>query len=234
MQKRMGMQLCVLVPTLALRAAFCPLAPLPLSPPPHSPPLLAPLGSLVQMGMFAIGMVFSLASAVFIALRVRRLRQNLLRSSSDAGAPQAAAKGCHTRAAASVTLSVLAFVLMLVAAITVWVGVLPLGLYYFTETLFCPVAVPSTLVEAAPGAACAGIVIATSFMAMVLDASSHCCCKSAGKGAGGGGGPTVVIVAPGIPQQQQLQQQQMGVASMAQYAPDPYAADPHRASLYKS
>ncbi len=183
--------------------------------------------------MFAIALLFSLASAVFISLRVVRLRQNLLRSSNDASSPQAAPKGCHTRAAASVTLSVLAFVLMLVAAITVWVGVLPLAAWFFANLSFpCSGLVgvrPITLADG-PGAACAGIVIFTSFMAMVLDASSHCCCKSAGKGMGVAGGPTTVVVmppmafaqqgyAPAYPQQGYAPQQQ-------------HFAEPHRTTVY--
>ncbi len=179
--------------------------------------------------MFAIALLFSLASAVFIALRVMRLRQNLLRSSDGPGAPQAAPKGCHTRAAASVTLSVLAFVLMLVAAITVWVGVLPLAAYFFAldGLRLCTSGTLSILsavtFEDGPGASCAGIVIATSFMAMVLDASSHCCCKSAKGGGGGGGATTVIVMPPG--QQMMIPQQQFGA--------DPYASDPHRATVYK-
>lgn len=176
--------------------------------------------------MFVVALLMSLASAVFISLRIVRLRQNLLRSSGDPNSPQAAPKGCHTRAAASVTLSVLAFVLMLVAAITVWVGVLPLAAWYFASYPFASGCGAVRLLTFAdgPGASCAGVVIATSFIAMVLDASSHCCCKSAAKGLGVAGGPTtVVIMPPAMPYAQVAYPQQQ-----LQYA------EPHRVTVYSS
>ena len=148
--------------------------------------------------MFAIALLLSLGSAAFIFMRVRRLRQNMA-TSSDGSSPQATPKGCHTRAAGSVTMSVLAFVLMLVASITVWVGVLPISAYTFANASFAcynNYGLRVATLESGAGATCAGVVIATSFLAMVLDASSHCCCKSSGKGGAVGSTTTVVVMPP--------------------------------------
>ena len=93
------------------RAAACP-GPQPLTPPPPLPHSLCLTPS--QVAMFVIALLMSLISAIFIILRVRRINQNIASSGNGHSAP----KGCHTRAAASVTLSVLSFVLMLVAAIS--------------------------------------------------------------------------------------------------------------------
>ena len=177
--------------------------------------------------MFAIALLLSLGSAVFIFMRVRRLRQNMATSSADGSSPQATPKGCHTRAAGSVTMSVLAFVLMLVAAITVWVGVLPISAYTvanFSFACYSGYGLRLPVVESGPGATCAGVVIATSFLAMVLDASSHCCCKSSGKGGAVGSTTTVVVVPP---TQYVLQPQQ-------QYAQQHFPQDAHRATVYST
>ena len=152
--------------------------------------------------MYVVALFLSLASAVFITLRVVRQRNTLLAASSAPGSFHPAPKQCFTRAAGAVTFSVFSFILTLIASITVWVGVGPMSLWFTLNSVFsCAVtsgtattylARPVTI-ESGAGAACAGIVIATSFFAMVLDASSHCCCKSPKELSAAS---TVVVVSP--------------------------------------
>ena len=150
--------------------------------------------------MYVVALFLSLASAVFIALRVVRQRNTLLAASSAPGSSHPAPKQCFTRAAGAVTFSVFSFILTLIASITVWVGVGPMSLWYTLNSVVFSITCPVTVgparpvsIESGAGAACAGIVIATSFFAMVLDASSHCCCKSPKELSAAS---TVVVVSP--------------------------------------
>jgi len=73
-----------------------------------------------------------------------------------------------------------------------WIGVLPVTLLNTVTNCGFGASICPTLTGGA-GSTFAGIAIVTSFIAMVLDASSHCCCKSAKGGLTGGGGTTIII-----------------------------------------
>ena len=118
------------------------------------------------ISLWCTALVLSLLAATFISMRVTRLRQNFARS-TDAPAP--AAKGCHTRAATTVVLSVSAFVLNLIAGIAAWVGVLPLYAWFYltyipTRLLSANSCLVLPSASTGVGSTLAGVVIGTSFV----------------------------------------------------------------------
>ena len=149
-----------------------------------------------------IAFINSLLAGIFAALRICRIKARLAVSGPPSPTPPTS-KPCHTRGVATILLTVFAFVLFLVGSILGWVGVLPLSLIGFS---LCPIlnspapsssfspafAFPSCSIATGAGSTLAGVVIATSFIAMVLDASSHCCCKTV-KSVASPSGTTIIV-----------------------------------------
>ncbi len=142
--------------------------------------------------MIAVAFVLSLLAGIFASLRVCRIKARLALSGPPSATPSA--KPCHTRGVATILLTVFAFVLFLAGGILGWIGVLPVSAIYCSSSSVPYLMICSTATGA--GSILAGVVIATSFIAMVLDASSHCCCKSIKSVAGSSGGATIIVNAP--------------------------------------
>ena len=139
--------------------------------------------------LIVIAFIMSLLAGIFASLRICRIKARLALSGPPASSPST--KPCHTRGVATILLTVFAFVLFLAGSIMGWIGVLPVSLLYCVSTSYFT---SSCSLATGAGSTLAGVVLATSFLAMVLDASSHCCCKSVKGGPPAGGGGTTIIV----------------------------------------
>jgi hypothetical protein len=135
-----------------------------------------------------IAFINSLLAGIFAALRICRIKARLALSGPPSSTPST--KPCHTRGVATILLTVFAFVLFLVGSILGWIGVLPVSALYCVST--SSFSAPLCSISTGAGSTLAGVVLATSFIAMVLDASSHCCCKSA-KNVAGPSGTTIIV-----------------------------------------
>ena len=157
--------------------------------------------------LIVIAFINSLLAGIFAALRICRIKARLALSGPPSSAPPTTTKPCHTRGVATILLTVFAFVLFLVGSILGWVGVPPLSLVSFSlcpilnapsyspssySPSYSPLSFLSCSIATGAGSALAGIVIATSFIAMVLDASSHCCCKTV-KSVASPSGTTIIV-----------------------------------------